>query len=133
MSKTKAQLEAEVASLRRAKAVSGVIVLLRTLIIACSVVACFYFTTSTIKELAGKETWADIGIHLLGSLTVSVRLAWILTVSGVFWAILERKLRQRVIRRMSGRVAEFERQLDPERSSSRLTQSGDTNPRDRLR
>jgi hypothetical protein len=64
---------------------------------------------------------------------VDVKLAWALTAASALWAVLERKLRQETIRRMSGRVAEFEQRLDAKRSSSKLSPDGGTHPRDELR
>jgi hypothetical protein len=43
----------------------------------------------------------------------------------------QRKLRRDVVERLSSRVPFLEKQLDPGRTSSKLTDRGDTNPEDR--
>lgn len=49
----------------------------------------------------------------------------------VLWATMERTLRKRNIRRWHPRIKELETMLDQDRSTSTLTPSGETNPKDR--
>lgn len=46
------------------------------------------------------------------------------------WAILERKTRQRKMKRMEAKIRELESRLDANRSSSNLTVESKTNPED---
>ena len=48
----------------------------------------------------------------------------------IFWALMERRLRKKKIRSMSIYIKELEKRLDPDRTSSDLTDTGDTNPED---
>src|SRR5262245_15008418 len=91
---------------------------------------CFYKSASV---LAGKTTMADIGIrlHLLSKVEVSVVLAWMVGAGGVTFGVLQMKLRKRVVLDCHSRLAKYERELDPKRSSSMLTPEGEPREEDK--
>ena len=92
-----------------------------------------HYVVEIAEALAGRVTIADIsvGLSLLAKEhTSQVGLA-ISTIVSTTWAILERRLRRRSIKRLGRKAANAEIQEDPDRSTSSLTESGDTNPRDR--
>ena len=62
-----------------------------------------------------------------------LRISIFASIAGLttFWALAERKLRQRTIKRLHPRVETLELALDPKRQSSGLTKAGTTNPQDR--
>jgi hypothetical protein len=84
-----------------------------------------------VDALAGQTTSVDVAA-VLGVFT-DLRVTVSLTLAGgaAAWAVVERKLRQRVIVRMHSRIQELEGRLDPGRSSSGLTTKGLTGPADR--
>jgi len=48
----------------------------------------------------------------------------------IVWAMKERALRRRKTEYFQSRIRSLEQRLDPERTSSKLTPGGDTNPED---
>ncbi|MFZ2004181.1 MAG: hypothetical protein WAV02_03800 [Stellaceae bacterium] len=88
---------------------------------------CLYLA---IDSIAGKTTAFTMALSILWD----VRLVFAFSVAGLstIWAIAERKLRQRKVAYMQGRIKDLETKIDPQRSSSGLTEKGRTNPRDRL-
>ncbi len=96
-----------------------------------SLVAIAYLISSAIHGLAGKQTLADIGLRLLADVRVTEWVAYILTGGSIAYGLRERKLRRDTIERLSERTQKLEQQLDPNRSSSRLTPRGTTRPEDR--
>ena len=90
-----------------------------------------YFVTDAGKVLAGQETVAEFVLEVL--LPVSFRGWPRYAVIGFalgfgFW---QRRLRKRAIAEMARRIVYLERLLDPNRSSSQLTSTGDTRLEDR--
>ena len=85
----------------------------------------------SIAALAGQTTLASIGISVLGKVYVSEAAAWLLAVGSVGYGITQRQLRRRVIARYAPIMREHEKAVDPRRTSSQLTERGDTKPEDR--
>ena len=83
-----------------------------------------------IEALAGQETGIYIQAGL--SLLADIRFSALITLScGLgLWGAIERRLRQKTILRLHDRVKKLEVNVDPSRSSSNLTQTGKTNPKD---
>lgn len=88
---------------------------------------CLYLA---VDSIAGKTTAFTMALSVLWD----VRLVFAFSVAGlaIIWAIAERKLRQRKVAYMQGRIKDLETKIDPQRSSSGLTEKGRTNPRDRI-
>jgi hypothetical protein len=82
------------------------------------------------QALAGASTFADIGIRLLANIRFSEALAWTGCVGGSIYGLKERRLRHQVNEKLGTRVSELEAEIDANRSSSKLTRSGQTHPRD---
>jgi hypothetical protein len=87
---------------------------------------CLYLS---IDSIAGKTTAFTMALSVLWD----VRLVFAFSIAGLtsLWAVAERKLRQRKVAYMQGRVRELEQKIDPNRSTSGLTEKGRTHPRDR--
>jgi hypothetical protein len=96
-----------------------------------SVVCCFYFMYRTASVLAGRTTVADIGLKMLGSLSITSAVGYALGTAGTIYGLRERKLRRDKTEYLQDRVQKYEKRLDPKRTSSRLTPRGTTNPQDR--
>lgn len=86
------------------------------------------FAYLSIKEIAGKETIANVLIELfVRTPEAGVSVLWVAATALMFvWATGERWVRLRKVRAMSGRIKELEKTLDPTRTSSGLTASGET-------
>jgi len=89
-----------------------------------------YFFFHSVDVLAGKTTLADIGINFLANISVSNAVASVFGLGGLGYGLGERKLRRRKVETMQARIVELEKKLDPNRSSSGLTTTGDRNPMD---
>ena len=90
-------------------------------------IALAYIGFLAVDTLAGRETtiWASL------SLVKSSRgLPWVLVVSLLLWAVGERKLRQKNIKSMESHIKALETSRDPNRTSSGLLPTGQTNPKD---
>ena len=96
---------------------------------AAAVVAFFFY--KSVISLAGQYTFAQIGVGFLGDFRVSEGVAYLFGAGGVVYGVKQTKLRRDNVERMAGRIAELEKQIDPHRSSSRLTPRGTTRPEDK--
>ena len=94
------------------------------------VVACCYCSYLMIDALAGKTTATDIVLKAITDLKLDERVLYLLTGGTTFWAIRERKLRKKTIRHIAAQKKELEEHIDPNRTSSNLTETGDTHPED---
>ena len=74
-----------------------------------------------VRVLAGKYTFAQIGVSFLGSFKVSEAVSYGVGVVGVGYGLRERRLRRKNIERMSGQIAKLEEEIHQRRSSSHLT------------
>ncbi len=91
-----------------------------------SIPICAYLSINT---LAGKETMADIGVRLFSDVRVSEAVAYATAaLTGTGWFREWRQRRRSV--QIADRNAKLEQQINPNRTSSNLTITGDTNPED---
>ena len=93
-----------------------------------AIVLCALFGYLSVATLAGKETNAVIDIKMLLDSNV---LGIIFGGGGIVYGVVQWRLKRRVIARLQPRIQAFEQQIDPSRSSSLLTEHGETNPEDR--
>jgi hypothetical protein len=95
-----------------------------------------YFGYLSIAALAGKATLATFGLWLIADVKINKVFSHAITtafgVGGITYGYRERKLKRKTIERLSAQVIERERELDPKRSSSRLTTRGATRPEDTI-
>lgn len=85
-----------------------------------------YFSYRSIDTLAGRRTFAEIGVKILGNVTVSRGIITLLTGGGWAYGLAQRSLRRRNIERLAPAKNEVERRLDKNRTSSNLTSRGTT-------
>lgn len=128
--KSRAELEAELKMLRRQKGATAVASVLNSLIKWGALVAMTGYCYLSIETLAGKSTFADIGVFVLADLGISKGLSWLLAVLSVGYGLRQRSLRKRTVERLHARIRELERGYDPGRTSSGLSPRGDTHPED---
>ena len=91
--------------------------------------------TEPLEAFAGKTTDANIVINVLYEVLFGEKINTALNLSGwgvgIAWALLERRSKKRSTKRFHVRIKELELKIDPERSSSKLTEKGETRPEDR--
>ena len=85
-----------------------------------------YFSYKGVDVLAGRNTFAQIGINVLGNLTVSRGIIALLTASGWAYGLGQRRLRRKNIQRLATAKNEVEKRIDKNRTSSNLTSKGTT-------
>ena len=78
------------------------------------------------KALAGKGTFADIGIKVLGDLTISQTVSYAFGIAGVAYGLRAQRLRRTATERLTERGRALEQRIDPGRTSSGLTPWGTT-------
>jgi hypothetical protein len=95
------------------------------------VCACFYFS---VREVAGKQTFADIRFKAIADLKANrwfgLATPWGLACATTAWGAGERYLRKRHIKRVSSESSELQSKIDPKRRSSNLTKRGESSPED---
>jgi hypothetical protein len=64
-------------------------------------------------------------------MTISKWLAYAFGGGGLLYGLNERRLRRNAVRRLAPGRVQYEQGLDPGRSSSGLTQTGETSPEER--
>jgi hypothetical protein len=90
----------------------------------------FYFLYLSVEALAGKYTFADIGLQALANLRVSEAIAYAFGAAGVGYGLRQRKLRRDTIEQLAARVQAAEQLVDPGRTSSALSARGTTRQED---
>jgi hypothetical protein len=85
-----------------------------------------------IAVLAGKSTFADIGIRFLANIKVTDAIIFLLVSGGWAYGIGQRQLRRRHIEHVVKSKNELEKILDSKRTSSDLSEKGTTRPGDEL-
>lgn len=131
-SKTKAELEAEIRFLRKFRSSLSLASIFNGFFKYFTICFSLFMAYLSIKCLSGKTTDANIIIKMLGNLKVNQAVMFIMTGGSIVWAIAERKLKRRVIKKLSDRVKKYETDADKGRTSSRLSDDGSTNPEDEI-
>ena len=129
-SKNLEEKKQDLAFRRFAKVVDSVTTVVHSLIRYGGVALPFYFMYRVAAVLSGKTTAADIGLNLGGSLTITETVGYGLGLAGMLYGVRERKLRRDKTEYLQERIQKLEKQVDPNRSTSRLTKRGTTNPMD---
>lgn len=107
--------------------------LLGELVKAATLMFCVYCVYLSIVELAGKETNANLALLLdYAAKEKESSLPWFLVFLFGAWGYGERRLRKKKVEFFHQRNKKLEMRLDQNRTSSRLTKQGTTNPEDKL-
>lgn len=92
-----------------------------------------YFAYKSIVDLSGKTTYADIKVNFLSRFDNSNIIPYIIigalflaVIILLIWAFVERNLRKKSIQRLTKRTRKLETQINPNRTSSNLTDRGET-------
>jgi len=95
--------------------------------VATAIVFCF-------RALAGQVTFADIRFRAIANLKANrffgLIVSWLLTGFTGSWALGERWLRKRHIKRVASESSELQALIDPKRRSSNLNFDGNSRPED---
>ena len=86
---------------------------------------------ATLALFAGKATAATFILSVLANVGISHWAAWLVAVVAVFYGQRQGRLRKSTVEAVAARIKELEGMIDPRRSSSDLTLSGETNPEDK--
>lgn len=98
----------------------------------CAVAAWFgWCLKDAIVAFAGRESTGLLIIEFLGSLRADVKVAYLVGALGGGFGVLQMFRARFVIRRYAGRAERWEGKIDVERSSSKLSRTGDTRLEDR--
>jgi len=100
--------------------------LLKEIIRAAILISGFYFAYLAIAELAGKQTEALLAFHYFISRDNDYALPWIISFASLLYAGMQRRLRLKKTQEMQGYIQELELKIDPNRTSSGLTTTGQT-------
>jgi hypothetical protein len=130
--KNRAELEAELKILKSVRRSEAYVVLGQSAIKYGGFVWMSYFAYLSLVALAGQTTFTSIVVDVLGGVKTSTSLGWFVGIAGAVYGFIQRSLRKDVVERLSGRIKQLEQEIDPRRSSSRLTVRGDTRPEDIL-
>ena len=98
----------------------------RTFLRCCTISVCVWLFTRILPEIAGTET--SILVSFLADWKVLTSLG--VGFAGLGWGYIERRNRHKTVTRLSQRILELERRIDPNRTSTNLTAAGKTNPED---
>jgi hypothetical protein len=105
--------------------------LFRLIVIWVGICVLGYWAKDAIVALAGHSTSVVVQAGLKIISDVRFTASYMVSAGCTTWAVAERRIRQRRVRELHVRIKELETAIDPNRSSSKLTSEGKTNPRDR--
>jgi hypothetical protein len=103
----------------------------RQAVMWCGICILGYLAKDSIVALAGQSTNVIVQMGLKVISDVRVTVSWAVTGGFGLWAFGERKIRQKRVLQLHARIKDLETAIDPDRSTSKLTPEGKTNPQDR--
>lgn len=130
--KSREQLETELRLLRNRRLSDGWASVANSAVRWGGAVGITYFAYKAVESLAGRETGASLLVELVSDFKLNIVFPWLVAIGGAVFGLLQRYLRRTTIQRLHRRIHELEELVDPGRSSSNLTSTGDTHPEDRL-
>lgn len=130
--KTKEQLAAELHIVKNSRTTDAIVSVVQAIIKYGALVWIAHEAYLSIVILSGKHTFASIGITFLAKVPISVGVAWVLAVFAAGYGLRQNKLRKDTVERLHARIKSLETEIDPGRSSSKLTNRGETRPEDKV-
>lgn len=127
--KTPTELRAENRLLRRGHISTSIASVLNT---ACKYGFLAYAARQiylSIDSLAGETTLATFIVEFFGNVSVNKWLAYTFGGGGIVYGWFERRARRKNLKRLGPRNKQLEAAIDPNRSSSKLTDKGDPPPK----
>lgn len=95
------------------------------------IVAIMYFFFRSIESLSGRTTVADVGIKFIADMKFSEVFAYLFGGGGMLYGLKQRQFARRKTEYLATRNTELEKRIDPNRTSSTLPPTGETNAEDR--
>lgn len=129
--KTRAQLEAEIEYLKKTSLADSLATIFSNLFKWGSLAFCAWCVQRMVVSIAGTHTLASIAVAFMLDTKMDRWTAYALGAIGTLYGMGQRHLRKRNIARLSRHIESLEKRKDPRRSSSELTQTGDTRPEDK--
>lgn len=130
--RSREQLEAELRVLRNRRLSDGWASVANNVVRWGGILGIVYYTAQAVQSLAGQQTAAALILQWPTEYKVHVAIPWITAVAFVAYGLLQRYLKNRTVRELHQYIKELEQRVDPKRSSSGLTSTGETRPEDRL-
>ena len=130
--RSREQLEAELRVLRNRRLSDGWASVATNVVRWGGLVGIAYFTSEAVKSLAGQQTAAAFVLLWPTEFKVHVAIPWVTAVAATAYGLLQRHLKNGTVKELHAYIKSLERRLDPNRSSSGLTSTGETRPEDRL-
>ena len=97
-----------------------------------SSIAIIYLLSPFLIALVGEKTAANFQIGLImGKNLIHWPICFFVGAMGIIYGWRQSSLRRKNIASLEGQARKFEESVDPERTSSRLTKKGKTNPKDK--
>ena len=127
----KARVNPETSEASRLLAIEKGFTLATHVITWAGIVSVVYLISSAVSDLAGRTTLADIALQVLLAGNVREVGSYAIAGGGITYGLWERRLRKSEIRHLGEQKKLLESVLDPNRSSSQLTETGETRPEDR--
>ena len=90
-----------------------------------------YFTTEVVSELAGRSTITEISVEFLKR-PPNLVVSYVLSAGFLALLLVQRRLRKDAILHFGKVRSKLEAKLDPDRTSSNLTETGEASPEDEL-
>jgi hypothetical protein len=100
----------------------------RAIPVAGVVLVTYYGVFRPIHDLAAHNTQASFSATLLADIKPTEIVSYLFGVAGWVFGLNAQRLRRNVTERLAGRIADSEREKDPNRTSSGLTTRGKTPP-----
>lgn len=122
--------QSELAYKLRFKKIDATVTICKAIAKYACILGSVYFVYRSVAALAGKQTFASVGLSILGNIKVSEGIYIVLTSGGIIFGVGQMQLRRRNIERLTKHSIALEKQLDPKRTSSGLTKRGTTRPED---
>jgi hypothetical protein len=113
------------------RGIDGLAALGRTGLVVLAVIFLGFYAKEVLVAFAGKETAATLALSLVANLQADRWFAYLVGAGGLGYGVVERQLRRRNIKRMTGHSEEVEKRLHSARTSSGLTPQGKTRSEDR--
>lgn len=128
--KTKEELLAEIEFLKKGGIAEQVGITIQVLVKYCALGYAFWCLKESMQAFAGQTSDANIVVSLLADVNFSEAVAWVFGLGAFGYGYQQRKLKGQTVQRLTSRITELEKKLDPSRTSSELTSTGETNPKD---
>jgi len=91
-----------------------------------AVLVAYFGVFRPVHDLAGRQTAASFGLALFADVKPDEIIAWLMAFVGWFFGINAQRLRRNTTERLTNRIQELERRIDPNRTTSGLTPRGRT-------